>query len=161
MEPSITPAVVVAALLLGLGVAVLVGLAIDRPDPAETAVAYEGAWDRLDFDLLWRLSGPELRDGRPRAEFVAAKGELYRERADVAGLVERVRVDRLDVAGRHARAVTRLQLADGTEFHNEMRLRREANRWLVTAYRLGRDVREGLRPPGTAERDVPAPDQTA
>lgn len=137
VEPAVWPAIVVGALVLLLGVAVLVALGIERPDPAETAAAYEEAWDRLDFDLLFRLSAPELRDGRERGEFVAAKGELYRERADLAGLVRRVEVERLDVARRHARAVTRLRLRDGGEFCNEMRLRRDATRWTVVSYRLG------------------------
>lgn len=137
VEPVVWPAVVIGALVMGLGVVVLVALAVERPDPAETVVAYEQAWDRLDFDLLWRLSAPGLRDGRGRDEFVAAKGALYRERAELAGLVERVEIERLDVAGRHARAVTRLHLADGTQIRNEMRLGRETNRWTVASYRLG------------------------
>ena len=41
------------------------------PGPADVAVAYETAWDKLDFDLLFDLSGEELRDGLHRAEFIA------------------------------------------------------------------------------------------
>ncbi|MBI2167975.1 MAG: hypothetical protein HYU28_00530 [Actinobacteria bacterium] len=137
MEPSLIPAIVVGALVFALGVVVLIALAFDRPDPTEVAVAYEEAWDRLDFDTLWRLSAPELRDGRAREEFAAAKGTAYRERADLAGLVGRVEVEGAESAGHAARVRTRLRLRDGTEFGNELRLRRDANRWLVVSYRLG------------------------
>lgn len=137
MEPSVIPAVVVAAVVVAAGVAVLVALALDRPDPSETALAYEEAWDRLDFDVLWRLSSPELRDGRDRDAFVAAKGELYRARADLAGLVERVTVEQVETAGRLAAAVTRAELTDGSVLRNRMRLRRVGNRWQVVSYRLG------------------------
>ena len=137
MEPSIVPAIVVGVLILALGVAVLIALALDRPDPAETAVAYEEAWDRLDFDLLWRLSSSELRDGRARQAFVADKGAQYRERVDLAGLIDRVEVETIDTVGQYARAETHLHLRNGEEFRNEMRLRREGNRWSVVAYRLG------------------------
>ena len=43
------------------------------PGPADVAIAYENAWDKLDFDLLFDLSGDEMRDGMRRAEFIAAK----------------------------------------------------------------------------------------
>lgn len=131
------PAVVVAVLVVGLGVAVLVALALDRPDPAETAVAYERAWDRLDFDMVWRLSALELRDGRSRDEFVAAKGARYGERADLAGLVERVTVEAQRTAGRLAVVRTRLELEGGRVFRNQLRLRRESGRWSVVSYRFG------------------------
>ena len=42
------------------------------PGPADVAIAYEGAWDQLDFRLLYDLSGDELRDGLRREQFVAA-----------------------------------------------------------------------------------------
>lgn len=135
VEPSWIPAVAVGAVVVAFGVAVLVALALDRPDPAETAVAYEEAWDRLDFAGLWDLSGPELRDGRSRREFVAEKGARYRERADLAGLVARVEVLDLRSVGRRARVVTRLELHDGSEVRDEMRLRRDGNRWFVSSYR--------------------------
>jgi hypothetical protein len=47
------------------------------PGPADVAIAYEHAWDHLDFDLLFDLSGDELRDGMRRDRFVAAKRHAY------------------------------------------------------------------------------------
>ena len=67
-------AVAVVALVLALVVAV--GLE-PGPSPGEVAVSYELAWDRLDFDALWSLSGDELRDGRSRREFMTDKREAY------------------------------------------------------------------------------------
>lgn len=136
MDPSLVPAVIVAVLVIGFGVAVLVALALERPDPAETAVAYEEAWDRLDFDTIWRLSAHELRDERTRDDFIADKQRRYQERGDLAGVLERVQVETLDTAGPHARAVTRLILRNGDQYRNELRLRREGNRWAVVQYRI-------------------------
>lgn len=151
VEPSIVPAVVVGVLVVGFGVAVLAALALDRPDPAEAAVAYELAWDDLDFDRLWALSTPELRGTGDRAAFLAAKGALYRERADLAGLVEAVRVVDERVAGARARVVTRTELHDGTALHNEIGLRRLHGRWAVDRYRLGDPADTG-----TGERSGPS-----
>lgn len=147
-EPSLIPVVVVAAATLALSVAVLVVLALERGDPAEVAVAYELAWDRLDFDLLWRLSAPELRDGRDRAAYTAAKREAYGEGAE-RGLVRRAGVERLDRVGRRARAVTRLELGDGSVVRDELRLRRHQGRWAVESYRMGDG--EGSRPAGRGD----------
>lgn len=132
MDPSIVPAVVVAVLVVGLGVAVLVALAIDRPDPVEAAVAYERARVRLDLETLWRLSAPELRDGRTHDEFVAE------QRAGVPGRVERVTVEAQETAGRLAVVRTRLELEGGQVVHHQVRLRRESGRWTVVDHRPGR-----------------------
>ena len=45
-----------------------------EPGPAavDVALAYERAWDELDFNLLYDLSGPGLRDGLRRDQFIAA-----------------------------------------------------------------------------------------
>lgn len=136
MNPSLAPAIVVCVLVVAFGIAVLMALAIERPDPAETVVAYEEAWDRLDFETLWRLSAAELRDGRSRQEFTADKGQRYQARADLAGLASRVRVETLEVAGAYARAVTRVHLRNGEEFRHDVRLRRDGNRWAVVQYRI-------------------------
>ena len=56
------------------GVALVVLVSADPgPSPVDVALAYEQAWDHLDFEGLWSLSGDELRDGLRRPEFVAAK----------------------------------------------------------------------------------------
>jgi hypothetical protein len=137
-DPSIVPGVVAAVLILALAAVVLVVLALDRgPDPAETAATYEEAWDRLDFALLWRLSGPGMRDGRNQEDFVAAKREAYQDRTDLGGLVEHVSIERLDRAGGRARAVTRLRLRGGGDVTNEVRLGRHDGQWKVDDYRLG------------------------
>lgn len=137
LEPTIIPAVAVAVVVVAFSVIVLVALATQRPDPAETAMVYEQAWDDLDFELLWQLSSEEMREGRSEAEFVDAKREAYRQRTDLTRLVERVTVERLTADRDRARALTRLELRDGTSFHNEVRMVYREGRWLVDRYRLG------------------------
>ena len=67
----------VFTLLMSTWVIVAVAKA-GAPSPADTAVAYEHAWDRLDFSTLWNLSGPNLRDGRTRDQYVRDKVAAYR-----------------------------------------------------------------------------------
>src|SRR6476661_305363 len=47
------------------------------PGPSDVAIAYERAWNDLDFNLLYDLSGAELRDGLRRDQFVATKRAAY------------------------------------------------------------------------------------
>src|SRR3954464_4693082 len=55
------------------------------PNAADVAVAYEIAWDHLDFSMLYDLSGAELRalwgaerrGGRRGEPFIAAKRVAY------------------------------------------------------------------------------------
>ena len=43
------------------------------PSAPDVAIGYERAWDELNFGLLWDLSGPELREGLRRDQFIDAK----------------------------------------------------------------------------------------
>ena len=70
--------VVVGVVVVGLCVALVVFVAADPgPSAAEVALAYEYAWDHLDFEGLWALSGDELRDGLDRPAFIEAKRAAY------------------------------------------------------------------------------------
>ena len=147
LSPTIVPLVVALVGVFALGIVLLVALGLERgPDPAEVAVAYERAWDALDFDLLWHLSAPELRDDRSRGEFVEDKRAAYAARSDLRGLLAEVEVEQLDRAGMRARAVTRVRLRDGGTSRHEVRLRRHAGRWAVDAYRLGADTTRSESP---------------
>ena len=69
---------VVGGIILLLCVALVIAVARDPgPRPDEVAFAYELAWDRLDFDSLWTLSGTELHDGLDRKSFISAKHAAY------------------------------------------------------------------------------------
>ena len=130
---------IVAGVILALCFALVVALAADRgPGAADTAVAYELAWDRLDFDVLWSLSARELRDGLDRREFVAAKRSAYEQQRALSGLAEHVGVDDLTTTSRGDAALvtTRVELRDGTVVHNLVQLARRSSRWQVVAYRL-------------------------
>lgn len=137
VSPTIVPLVVVGAVVLVASAGLLVALACHHgPDPAETAVAYERAWDRLDFATLWDLSSSRLRDGRSRVEFVRDKESAYRSEGGLANLVRSVRPERVEVNGPVARVVTRLELRDGQSLLDEMLLDRAGSAWQVAAYHL-------------------------
>ena len=76
--PTIVPILVLLVFVMVVGGWLVVAVAkAGTPSPADTAVAYEHAWDRLDFSTLWSLSGPNLRDGRTRDQFVRDKRAAY------------------------------------------------------------------------------------
>jgi hypothetical protein len=139
-HPTIVPIVVVGILIGLLGVFFLVALAVQRTNaPEDVAVAYELAWDRLDFERLWELSGDGLRDGRTREVFLADKQAAYEGGAPgLTNLVRRATVESLEVAKGHAIARTELDLADDTTFRNELYLKRHGGNWKVEVYRLDR-----------------------
>jgi hypothetical protein len=128
---------VVGVVILVLALAVVVAIARDRgPGPGDVAVAYELAWDHLDFESVFTLSGAELRDGLDRRGFIAAKRTAYEQRHSLGGLVERVGIDQEASVGDAAVAITGVELRDGTVVHNRVELARRTGRWQVVAYRL-------------------------
>ena len=126
-------AFVVIALVLAL--VVVVGLE-PGPDPGEIAVSYELAWDRLDFDTLWSLSGIELRDGRSRHEFMADKREAYAGQRELAGLAQDVKLDEVLRGSELAAVRTRVLLRDGTAVRNQVQLALREGTWKVIGYHL-------------------------
>ena len=75
--------IVAGVAIVGLCVALVIIVSADPgPSPVDVALAYEDAWDHLDFEGLWTLSGDELRDGLGRPEFVAAKRAGHYARQD-------------------------------------------------------------------------------
>jgi hypothetical protein len=137
-DPSLVPVLIIGAgvVVVSIGLLVAVGRA-EGPGPADTAVAYERAWDRLDFATLWNLSSPTLRDGRSQAQFVRDKEAAYRsEEGGLARLVQSVRPERVERKGPVARVLTRLELHDGQSVVDEMLLERNGVSWQVTAYHL-------------------------
>jgi hypothetical protein len=126
-------AFVVIALVLAL--VVVVGLE-PGPDPGEIAVSYELAWDRLDFDTLWSLSGIELRDGRSRQEFMADKREAYAGQRELAGLAREVKLDEVLRGSELAAVRTRVLLRDGTAVRNQVQLALREGTWKVLGYHL-------------------------
>jgi hypothetical protein len=128
---------VVAGLVAALVVAVGTAIARDTgPPPAEVALGYELAWDRLDFDVLWTLSTEELRDGRKRQEFVESKRAAYRDHPALRRLARHVSIES-STAGPHvAVVVTAVELHDGSMVRDELKLVRRGGRWLVLTYGL-------------------------
>jgi hypothetical protein len=138
--------VIVFAVVAVLVVALIVasGIAISRdpgPTPADVALGYEIAWDRLDFETLWVLSTSELRDGRTREEFVAAKRAAYRDQPGLRRLARHVLVEEATAGPHVAVVITSVELRDGSSLRDELKLVRRAGRWQVLSY--------GLRAPVT------------
>ena len=84
------------------------------PGAPDVAIGYERAWDELNFGLLWDLSGPELRDGMRRDQFIAAKRAAYTNASRTAGSADQIEVDTFVEGNQTALVVTRVT-AEGTE----------------------------------------------
>jgi len=131
--PLVVVMVVVAGLLL------FMWISIGResgPGPSDVAIAYERAWDELDFNLLFDLSGPELRDGLRRDQFLAAKRAAYAHRSSRIGAD--ITVDTAVSGTKTALVVTRVA-AGGGAVHNNVMLDHTANGWVVIGYSLRPD----------------------
>ena len=127
----------VVVLVIALAIALVVAVARDPgPAPTEVAMAFEHAWDLLDFDVVYRMSGPELHDGMRKAQFVAAKRAAYAETPRLGRLVREIAAESERQEGDAAVVVTRLTLRDGTVAHNEVRLVRRSRAWQVVGYDL-------------------------
>jgi hypothetical protein len=136
----------ITLLVAALAIALVVIVALDPgPTPSDVAIAYEEAWDRLDFDTLWTLSGIELRDHRTRADFLQAKGDAYTGRSALAELANQVEVDEELVGSELAVVHTRLRLRDGASVRNQVELAFRDGTWKVIGYRL-----EGAPPDASA-----------
>jgi hypothetical protein len=129
----------IVSLSICLALLVFMWVAIARepgPTAPDVAIAYERAWDSLDFSLLFDLSGEELRDGLRREDFITAKRAAY------AGKNERldanVAVDTSVVGHQTALVVTRVEAAGGSVRNNVM-LEHTSNGWKVVAYSLRPD----------------------
>ena len=128
---------VVGVIVLGLVLAVVVVIARDRgPGPADVAVSYELAWDRLDFESLFTLSAAELRDGLDRRAFVAAKRAAYEQQHALGGLVARVGIEDQASSRDAAVVITCVELSDHAIVHNRVELARRNAHWQVVSYRL-------------------------
>lgn len=137
---------VLALVALGVLILVLVVRFATEPGPTpeEVAVAYETAWDRLDFESVWELSAAELRDGRDRATFVTAKRAAFRGQPPLDRLMGHVGVDDVLVEGRRAHVRTRLALRAGGRVASNVTLERRDGRWQVVAYTLAASDADGL-----------------
>jgi hypothetical protein len=134
--PLVIALVVIALLLL------FMWISVGRepgPGPADVAVAYERAWDELDFNLLYDLSGAELRDGLRRDQFVAAKRAAYADADKNARIGARIGVE-TSVAGNQTALVVTKVVADGGAVRNNVMLDHTSNGWVVVSYSLRPDA---------------------
>jgi hypothetical protein len=132
--------IVAGVVIVGLCVALVIIVSADPgPSPLDVALAYEEAWDHLDFEALWSLSGDELRDGLHLPDFVAAKRAAYEHQTGLRGLADRVVVDAVSEGNSFAVVHTRVELRQGGHAVDALQLAKRGGRWLVTAYELETD----------------------
>jgi hypothetical protein len=108
------------------------------PGASDVAVAYERAWDELDFNLLFDLSAAELRDGLRRDQFIAAKRAAYSRTDKGARIGARITVETAVAGQQSALVVTKVE-ADGGAVRNNVMLDHTANGWMVISYSLRAD----------------------
>jgi hypothetical protein len=127
---------VIALVIVGL-LLLFMWISVGRepgPGPSDVAIAYERAWDELDFDLLYDLSGAELRDGLRRDQFVAAKRKAYAG-SQHRRIGAKVTIE-TSVAGNQTALVVTKVAADGGAVRNNVMLDHTANGWVVIGYSL-------------------------
>ena len=107
------------------------------PSAADVAIAYERAWDDLDFSLLFDLSGDELRDGLRCEEFIATKRAAYEGKKGRLGA--KVEVDTSVVGHQTALVVTRVTFHREGNVRNNVMLEHTSNGWKVVGYSLRPD----------------------
>ena len=132
----------VVAIVLIAGLLLFMWISIGRelgPGPSDVAIAYERAWDELDFGLLYDLSGAELRDGMRRDQFIAAKRAAYAGSETRARIGARISVE-TSVAGQQTALVVTRVAADGGSVCNNVMLDHTANGWAVISYSLRPDI---------------------
>ena len=129
---------VVVLVIIGLLIiSVIVIAALEKgPSTADLALAYEHAWDALDFETIWALSALELRDGLDRRQFAKAKRAAYAGVDHPTDLVATATVSDIAESGDVAAAITELVLRDGSTVHHEVLMGRRMGRWEVTGYTL-------------------------
>jgi hypothetical protein len=128
---------IVAVVIFFLVIALIVLFAREPgPTPADIAIAYELAWDRLDFDTLWSLAGPELRDGLNKRDYIAAKARAYEGRHELRNLADHVDIDEANLGVGYAAVRTRVTLRDGAVVRNDVVLTKRSAAWVVTGYQL-------------------------
>lgn len=138
--------IVAGVVIVALCVALVIIVSADPgPSPADVALAYEDAWDHLDFEGLWSMSGEELRDGLRQPDFVAAKRAAYEHQAALRGLADHVVVDAVSEERDFAVVHTLVELRDGGRAADALQLAKRGGRWVVIAYELEPDA---AGPPG-------------
>jgi hypothetical protein len=136
----VIPLILVLAACFGLLVFMWVSIGREPgPGAADVAVAYERAWDDLDFSLVYDLSGPEMRDGMHRDRFVATKRAAYQKAGARTRLGSKITVETSVAGNQTALIVTRVEHDDGAVRNNVM-LEKRSNGWVVVGYSLRPDT---------------------
>ena len=134
--------ILIVAMVIVFGLLVFMWIAVGKepgPGPADVAIAYERAWDDLDFTLLYDLSGEEMHDGMRRDRFVVAKRAAYQSTGTRARLGAKVSVVTSIIGHQTALVVTNVE-ANGGSVTNNVMLEKRSNGWVVVGYSLRPDT---------------------
>ena len=135
------PLIVALSLIFGLLIFMWVSIAREPgPGPADVALAFEKAWDELDFNLCYDLSGEELHDGMRRERFVKAKRRAFEKAGTHARMGVDVQVETSIIGNEAALIVTNVAAPGGERVRNNVMLERRSNGWVVVAYSLRTDA---------------------
>ena len=140
--------VFIVVMVIIFGLLVFMWTSIGRepgPSAADVAIAYERAWDDLDFNLLYDLSGDEMRDGMRKERFVAAKKAAYAANPAPRHLGAKVDIDQSIAGHQTALVVTRVDVPEGSVRNNVM-LEHRSNGWVVVGYSLRPDAETDSTP---------------
>jgi hypothetical protein len=140
--------VFIAVMVIIFGLLVFMWVSIGRepgPSAADVAIAYERAWDDLDFDLLYDLSGDEMRDGMRKERFVAAKKAAYKANPAPRHHGATVNIDTSIAGHQTALVVTRVDVPEGS-IRNNVMLEHRSNGWVVVGYSLRPDAETDSTP---------------
>lgn len=141
------PLVIALAIILALLFFMWVSVGREPgPGPSDVAIAYEKAWDELDFDLLFDLSAAELRDGMRRDQFIAAKRAAYADAEKNKRIGAKIVVETAVAGHQTSLVVTRVE-AEGGAVRNNVMLDHTANGWVVIGYSLRPDTEAGAPAP--------------
>lgn len=141
------PLVIALAIILALLFFMWVSVGREPgPGPSDVAIAYEKAWDELDFDLLFDLSAAELRDGMRRDQFIAAKRAAYADAEKNKRIGAKIVVETAVAGHQTSLVVTRVE-AEGGAVRNNVMLDHTANGWVVIGYSLRPDSEAGAPAP--------------
>jgi hypothetical protein len=132
----------IVALVIIVALLLFMWISIGRepgPSSADVAIAYERAYDDHDFDLLYELSGEEMRDGMRRERFVKAKRAALGENTKAKHERATISVD-TTVAGNQTALVVTSVTSGAHHVRNNVMLEKTSNGWVVVGYTLRPDT---------------------
>jgi hypothetical protein len=111
----------------------------EPPAPEDVAIAYEMAWDRLDFSLMFDVCGSELREGMRRDGFIQMKRKAYGDHP-AHRIGAQIEVETSVLGDDTALVITRVSTPESSVpnswVRNNVLLEKRGGSWAVVGYNL-------------------------